>query len=441
MATAERVKRLNELRELVSPRVGVVRRLEPVRPGIEVPEPPVIYRAVLAHFDFQRATLLDRTASGKGETEEEAIAGAIGEAIERYCACHLDPDSFISATFAELATPALDPRSCVLYSEGQYASEGFPYRRFDDRARLAWTPARCLPSSEEILVPASFVYLDYPFSDATEYLATPTSNGLAAGPDLPTAILSGLYELVERDGFLIHWSNQLPAPRVDLSDQGGIVRSILTHFRRCGVEVQVYDVTVDIPIPIMMGLVIDRSGRTPAAAVGLGCNLDPAEALRKALMEACQVYAGEIGKSKFNQPQRRKLVIQDVREPEDHSSYFAQPENLAEFAFLVDGDCVRRIEDQPNRCLGRAPADLDTCVELLGRAGCRVMYVDLTTPDIVPFGLRAVRTIATGLQPMHFGFGQERRGGHRLFDVPLAMGYTSRARLESELNPCPHPLG
>jgi len=60
--------------------------------------------------------------------------------------------------------------------------------------------------------------------------------------------------------------------------------------------------------------------------------------------------------------------------------------------------------------------------------------------DIVDFGMCVVRAIATGLQPMHFGFGQERLGGRRLYDVPKAMGYATEARSETDLNLCPHPL-
>ena len=51
-----------------------------------------------------------------------------------------------------------------------------------------------------------------------------------------------------------------------------------------------------------------------------------------------------------------------------------------------------------------------------------------------------VRAIATGLQPMHFGFGQERLGGRRLYDVPKAMGYATEVRSETDLNLRPHPL-
>jgi len=69
-----------------------------------------------------------------------------------------------------------------------------------------------------------------------------------------------------------------------------------------------------------------------------------------------------------------------------------------------------------------------------------VAYADLTTPDIDPFHIRVIRAIATGLQPMHFGYGEDRLGGSRLFEVPARLGYASGPRSEADLNPCPHPL-
>jgi ribosomal protein S12 methylthiotransferase accessory factor len=440
MATPDRGNIIEDLSMFVSPRVGLIRSIAPVQAGIEVPDSPVIYQAVLAHFDFRNAKAIDRSAAGKGETAGEAIRGAIGEAIERYCAAHADPRRLVMAPFAELMNRALDPRACILYSERQYASDGFPYHRFDEDSNLAWIPARELPSGGEVLVPAAFVYLNYPYNGPEECLIAQTSNGLAAGPNLETAVLHGLYELIERDSFLIRWLNKLPAPRIDLSDLDGLPRSLAAHFRRFGVQVCAFNLTLDIPVPVMMGLLIDRSHGDPAATVGLGCHLNPLEALRQALMETCQVYAGEVLKANHGIDRRVKLSFEDVRDLDDHSSLFASPEALSELAFLLDGDQVQRAEDLPNRSSGRVQTDLQTCAGLLDRAGSRVMFVDVTTADIMPLGLRVVRTLATGLQPMHFGFGLERRGGSRLYQVPCTMGYSSRSRLESELNPCPHPL-
>jgi ribosomal protein S12 methylthiotransferase accessory factor len=41
---------------------------------------------------------------------------------------------------------------------------------------------------------------------------------------------------------------------------------------------------------------------------------------------------------------------------------------------------------------------------------------------------------------MHFGYGEERLGGKRLFEIAHILGHAAGTRGESELNPCPHPL-
>jgi len=48
--------------------------------------------------------------------------------------------------------------------------------------------------------------------------------------------------------------------------------------------------------------------------------------------------------------------------------------------------------------------------------------------------------IVPGLQPVHFGDGQERLGGERLYNLPHQLGLADHARTEKDLNPCPHPL-
>src|ERR1044071_10423417 len=79
------------LLELVSPKVGLIRSLSHVARGADEPAPPIIYQATLAHFDYRKGQLSERINAGKGLTDGEAIRGAIGEAIEHYCASHVNP--------------------------------------------------------------------------------------------------------------------------------------------------------------------------------------------------------------------------------------------------------------------------------------------------------------------------------------------------------------
>jgi ribosomal protein S12 methylthiotransferase accessory factor len=139
-------------------------------------------------------------------------------------------------------------------------------------------------------------------------------------------------------------------------------------------------------------------------------------------------------------PAGRLKSYEDVRTLEDHSAFLAIPERFGEFSFLLDSGRRQKLSDLPDNSQGDVQADLDRFVGQLKAAGCRVLYADLTTPDIVDYGLRVVRTIATGLQPMHFGHGEERLGNARLFDMARILGYADGPRGESDINPCPHPL-
>jgi ribosomal protein S12 methylthiotransferase accessory factor len=426
--------------DLVSSRVGIIRSVSRIGKPIEEPTPPFIFQATVANFDFRSAEPIDRLASGKGETEAHAMHAAIGEALERYCASLYDPASFQKAALTELDSDRIHPEECVLYSKTQYARQDWPYARLDEKAPIAWLRTYELPVGNAVLVPASLIYLNCLAEQREDFFAPPTSNGLAAGPNVTAATLSGLYELIERDAFLITWMNRLPVPRVDFSSLKGLPKKIGDHYRQFGLETVVFNMTMDLPIYVMAAAIIIRSGPGPCIVFGLGCNLDPVSALKKALMEACQVRPGEVARYIKNPPQQRLRSYQDIHTVEDHSGFAGLPERFIEFSFLLDNGRTQSIGDLSDRSTGRDSDDLAHTVETLRSAGCRVLYVDLTTPDLLPFDVRVVRTIATGLQPMHFGFGEERLGGQRLYRVPKAMGYDDRIRTENDLNPCPHPL-
>jgi ribosomal protein S12 methylthiotransferase accessory factor len=430
--------KVERLLDLVSSRVGVIRALNRVTRGVDEPSPPILYHALLSHYDFKKGKPLERASAGKGVTEEEAIGGAIGEAIERYCGHHPDLAAIRKARWGELNCEAVSPPECVLYSEMQYAREDFAYPRWTEQTETSWLPARQLPSGREVLLPASFIYLNYSGKDGEEAFCPATSNGLAAGPDLEAAVLAGLSELVERDGFIVHWMNRLPAPEIDFD--GGVAGAVRSHYRRFNVDTRVFNVSTDIPMYSMMAVSLSMDAHGPAALVGLGCHLDPRTALTKALFEICQVRPGETRKFLEEPPAERLKAYQDVKTLHDHSAFLTIPERLNEMGFLLENGRRQRLEDLPNRASGSVAVDLEFVVTALSHAGCRVAYADITTPDVRPIGIRVVRTIATGLQPIHFGYGEERLGGRRLFELPRTLGYVSQVRNERDLNPCPHPL-
>jgi ribosomal protein S12 methylthiotransferase accessory factor len=407
------------LADVVDDRVGIVRSCTRLSKGRTEPAMPIVYQATLSHFDYRKGSVAERTASGKGVTDEAAWRGALVEALERYCAYQQRPDMVVRATAGALDAPAIAPEELVLYSERQYARSDFPYRRPGPDQELTWVRGELVDGRGPVYVPASMVYMNYGGPGGRELFTPTTSNGLAGGPDLTSATLAGLYEVIERDAFLLNWMHRRGAARINLDAMDGPVAAARRHYARYGIELHAFDVTSDVGVPVAMAMTVDRTGRGPAAVVGLGCNVDGRVALERAVMEVGQVRAGAVPRHRREPP--RLTHYEDVRTLEDHAAFAAMPEHLGEFSFLLEGTATVAPPGPP----GEGP-ELDQVRTCLQAVGATVAVVDLTQPDVEPFGVRVVRALATGLQPIHFGHGEERLGGQRV--------------REDALNPCPHPI-
>jgi ribosomal protein S12 methylthiotransferase accessory factor len=431
----------HQLEALVSDRTGIIKSLSRVNRAIEEPDPPVIYQTILSHFDLQKRDESERAACGKGQTAGEAAIGAIAEAVERYCASHVDPRKICTASWSAIEKEGgIAPPDFVLYSPSQYRQNAFPYPPWNPNTEVRWITARELPSDKRVLVPASFVFLSRLGCEAEDCFCRTTSNGLAAGTTIESAVLHGLCELIERDGFMIHWMNRLPGTEIQLPANERPASSIVAWYRERGIEVRFFNLSTDLPGYVIMSLAITNSGEGPAVVCGLGCHLDPRLALQKSLFEVCQVYPGEKLRFQKERPSERLKNYQDVRSINDHSAFLTDPDRLDEFDFLLKTRRQQRLADLPSQSTGSPQSDLHNCTERMAYFGYRTCYVDITTSDVLSCGMQVVRVLVTGLQPIHFGFGMERLGGNRLFSVPRTLGLSTEVRSESDLNRCPHPL-
>jgi len=432
---------INErMNELVSPRVGLIREIAPQGRGADEPMPPFLYTATLSNFDFRVASRSDRMAAGKGTTRDEAIASAIGEATERYCAYHWDPERTFLAKSVDITTRCITPQDCVLYCERQYATFEWPHPPWTAETELAWINGLDVVDGETVALPASLVYLVFPPPRMEDYFATSTSNGLAAGATLEGAALGGLCEVMERDAMLITWMNRLPAAELSFGDDARICGRIYRHYAHFGVNVRAFVMPTDLPSTTVMAISFEEDPARPANVVGLGCHPDPNIALLKAVFELCQGRPAEASRFQTKPPKDRLNNYTDVHTLDDHSSFMSQMERRDEFSFLWQSGETKRIDELPNWSTGNAADDLMRCSSELAAKGHRPAYVELTTPDLVEYGVHVVRVIVPGLQPVHFGHGQERLGGERLYRLPHQLGLKDRVQTEADLNPCPHPL-
>lgn len=425
---------------LISPRCGLVTEVTPQLRSPEEPAPPYLYTATLSNFDFRTAPRSERLNGGKGRSIAAARRSAIGEAVERYAAYHWNPARIVQAPWRDVAERAVAPTEFVLFSDEQYAG-ALPYARWEPAQPLCWIEATEHPGGRRVLVPAMMAYLAQQAPSTADFLFAPTSNGLAAGPDPEGAVLGGLNELIERDAMLLTWMNRLPARRIEVPDDLPYSSDILRRYALMGVEVRLYRMRTDQPACVVMAVACDPDGTRPARVVGMGCRLQPAAAVEQALFELCQARPSEMARYGEGGAAERLVGYDDVRTLEDHPAFHALHRNTGEFAFLDRrGETPLPLADIPDRSTGSVAGDLAATVAGLTDAGLRVFSVDLTLPDVAEGGYAVARSLVTGLQPIHFGRGEERLGGRRLFDLPVKLGLQETAATPAELNPCPHPM-
>lgn len=400
-----------ELRILADLRGGVVRRLLVFdSDGADAPAVPTCCSAVIGPYEGW-VSRPEFNGEGKGATKEAAVRSAIGEGVERYAASLWDPSSLRYAPFDEIADEAFDPRWLVFYSDAQYRAPDFPFAPFDSGRPIHWTRGQWLDTGEPVWLPALATYLHFP-APASEQLAQATSNGLAAGASFEDAARRALYELIERDAFMLFWLSRRAALRVDERGCDAITRQALDEARRFGVATELYvlDAGTQHPTVVCLGL---GDGRTwPGVTIGLGTHADLDVAVQRAVLE--HGHCGPYIRRLMRDGQHRHLETgQDVLTALDHALYYVPPaRSVALDWFRAGRDAPASLADL--RSCYRQDASLRSCVTRLQEAGIRSAAVDVTSPDIALAPLRVVRAFGTHMQPIHFGFGNERLTNPRL---------------------------
>src|SRR5581483_3987796 len=228
---------------------------------------------------------------------------------------------------------------------------GFPFRPFTRESRVRWTRGFALSDGAERWLPSQLVYLPIVSPGADEELiGYATSSGVACAPTPEEAILAALFELVERDAFMLIWRNRLSLPRLDWSDDARIASLDGRYFAPTGLRYSAVDLSVFFGIPAAVGVVHGNPGELGALGVGAGCGPTVEVAWRKALAEAFAVHT-HVRDALYERPE---LVAQpaEIRTFDDHIFHYGIEERAGAAAFLDASP-----ESRPTRDVAPLPGD------------------------------------------------------------------------------------
>lgn len=368
---------------------------------------------------------------GYGTAVESVTAKvrAVCEAIERYCCLlHANVD-VVEGTARSLGDRALDPRRLPQCSVRERAKAPAEHRlRQPDLDYVdQWVPGFSVTRDEEMLVPISATYLGIPLP-LSAHLAFPESTGFATGVSWRAAVLSGLYEVIERDSIAVWWLHQLPMPRLRLADfSDPVIAELARGTARIGLQSRLIDVSTDVGVPV--AALVQTSARShPHALVAAACRSDMSAAVRRTFEEAGSLRLALGGSTDVGVDPRSGGPVS----PRAFGGLYARAEGRCRFDF-VDASATA---EPPASSQERDP--LAMVVRRLADLGAEVIAVDVTRPEIREFGIVVVRVIVPELMRISFAHHIRYLAHPRLYALPARLGYGLRT--EDDVTDDPQPL-
>jgi ribosomal protein S12 methylthiotransferase accessory factor len=420
------------IEELVGP-YGVVSDPRPMDTRGWLPQAVSVYTATVGDLKPLRGAPVPQGLGGAGRTFKDPVLArriAICEAVERYAMLFSRPVTPVVASGRELGARALPLQdvACCSSAELRRADGGFV--RPDPDAKIRWTEGVELISGEPRFLPLMMAHM-VPHRSRDELFWMPMSTGCAIHRAQATAVLAGLYEVVERDALAVAWLRRLPLPRLDpvlISDE---VEELVAWYRDRDMAVHLFDMTTDIPIPSVLCVIESRHDRRAAQNVGTATGFDVRQTVLKAVLEASAL------KAVLSERVRIIRRYRDFADPMAAAAFMALPSRRRAFSFLLDGVVHRRLARPAGRAFDSPEAELAYALGLFRARGFAVYAVELTPREVEQVGYAVTQVIVPALQPATLQPLVQYRGHARLtHDHPVATG-PQRIR---DLNPWPVPM-
>ncbi|HEY4488208.1 MAG TPA: YcaO-like family protein [Candidatus Paceibacterota bacterium] len=373
---------------------------------------------------------------------ENALSKAVGEVLERSLLSRYKRDDQVCAKQSALSS-ALDISTLSGFEPWQ--KERFPELGGDEHSQLYWVEGQMFSSGENVLLPAQLVFWNYVHTagpgahPAEPILARATTSGSAGHFTYHEAVLAGLLEAIQRDGFLIYWLNSLPPRVLDMSEvDNPRIRELLEYLSRYRLEATFLNTTSDIGVPSLTCVLIDRMQEDAVLSLGGGTGFSLEEMVEQSLLEALVNNALSAARPMYTLPSNYEPFTDKDMPRAERISLWRGARMLAKFDFLLSGETQDARAFIPERAPQTARAQLAyVCGELKKRGtGYEVYVYEARHRALARIGYRVVRTIVPQLVPLYFSEFAAPLGARRLREVPERLGFVAA----EEFNTLPHPF-
>lgn len=344
-----------------------------------------------------------------------------------------DDNQFIWATANELGTDALDLTKVATCSDQELAHSKCPVNKPQLDNPIRWVKGISLHTLKETWMPAIMTYLHLPAASIGERFWIPISTGCAAHTSYEQALVNGINEVIERDAISLTWLQQLPLPHITLNVVDSTMQQFLDNtYKTNNIKQYLFDGTTDLGIPTVYSLQLTPSNRKLAALVMCATDLNPKTAINKVMRESASSRIAMMNWKHVPDS------IDDFIDVFHGAAYMGRSERIHAFDFLLNSRTQIELTSMKNLEQGNPKEDLTFLLNRLEEKGFEAFAVDLTTDEAIQSGMRIVRVVIPGLQPLSFSYRCRYLEHPRLYEAPKKMGYEVKS--EIEINQWPQPF-
>jgi ribosomal protein S12 methylthiotransferase accessory factor len=372
--------------------------------------------------------------TSSGLISQERNIRAHSEALERYCTSMFSEEQFVIATAAELGSEALDLESIPKCSRTELAHPKCPLVMADKTKPIRWVRAISLLDGRSIYLPVVMVFTRTGFVNSSERFWVPITTGCASHVSYEQALVAAICEVIERDALSIVWLQRLSLPKVLIDNVPEELAMLWTFYQRSShhMEYLFFDATTDLGVPTIHGLRRAAWNTRLTSVVACSTSLNPIVAVRK-VMHELTAFPLALERVK-DVPQS----LDDFTKVSHGATYMAHYEHQHAFRFLVDTPHSRPLANIAFSGSYSDKTALENIIQRFRSKDLDLYAIDLSTDEALRLGMRVVRVIVPGLQPLGFQYRARFLGHPRLYEAPKQMGHPVYP--ETELNPWPQPF-
>jgi len=387
----------------------------------------------------------DAIASGSGASlsEMKSRIRACGEHIERYCG-KFENDSQVSGvifdTYDRLTAKGescLCLNGLIPYVDNFYDDPSFPFKRYDSSCPITWIKGVEITHSNDTWLPAQKVFYNYPFTSGEPPYYSGVSTGLACGYSYHHAALGALYEVIERDSFMLTWLLKMPGKAIIIDDiNNDDLRTLYNHICKYLIgedQLFIYDISKTKDVCTVLTYIRNDIPSAYGLIVSAASHLNPEAALLKSLEELCQLQYSAYNYLLKNVEKKCHYIDKsDVDTLHKHLYYYCTGVRSKNIDFIsASGEhvCLSEMTDYSR---DTNEGNLEHLIHLFRNENQQIHIANVTRAELSKSGFSVLKAIIPGYVDLSTSYKYRNQKSSRLQKYKEELG--------AEINSDPHPF-